>query len=103
VALLKAKTGVFALCQFLNKKILKVDYLLGSATEIVNFISAKKPKIEFSLFHPTVSHSTDISPKILGENIWNPEAKPSGNFLIKSGLLHLIIYIEVNVIQISNL
>ena len=22
----------------------------------------KKPKIEFSLFHPNVSHSTDISP-----------------------------------------
>ena len=66
------------------KKILKVDYLRGRAKEYyANFISAKKPKIEFSLFHPTVSHSTDISPKILGENIWNPEAKPSGNFLIK--------------------
>ena len=66
------------------KKILKVDYLRGRAKEYyANFISAKKPKIEFSLFHPTASHSTDISPKILGENIWNSEANPSENYLIK--------------------
>jgi hypothetical protein len=49
------------------KKILKVDYLRGRAKEYyANFISAKKPKIEFSLFHPTVSQKTDISPEFQG-------------------------------------
>ena len=54
------------------KKILKVDYLRGRAREHLPtgrqvtppYISAKKPKIEFSLFHLTVCLSTDISPKI---------------------------------------
>jgi len=51
----------------LIKKILKVDYPRGKAKGyFANFISAKKLKIEFSLFHPTVSHSTDISPVIQG-------------------------------------
>ena len=37
------------------KKIIKVDYPRGRAKEYyANCISAKKPKIEFSLFHPTV-------------------------------------------------
>ena len=51
------------------KKTLKVDYFRGRAREYrpagyANFISAKKPKIEFSLFHPTVRSSTDFSPEI---------------------------------------
>ena len=51
----------------LIKKILKVDYPVGRAKGyFANFISAKKPKIEFSLFHPSVSLSTDISPDFLG-------------------------------------
>ncbi len=38
------------------KKILKVDYPRGRAKGYyANFISDKKPKIEFSLFYPTVS------------------------------------------------
>ena len=56
------------------KKILKVEYLRGRATEYPptgrqvtppdhhRDYFGKKPKIEFSLFHSTVSHSTDISP-----------------------------------------
>ena len=68
---------------FRIKKILKVDYLRGRAKEYyANFISAKKPKIEFSLFHPTVSHSTDISPKFRGDDM-EPRGKASGNYLIK--------------------
>jgi len=51
----------------------KVGYLRGRAKEYyANFISAKKPKIEFSLFHPTVSLSTDISPEIQGRIYGTP-------------------------------
>jgi len=40
---------------YLIKKILKVDYPRGRAKKYyANLISAMKPKIEFSLFHPTV-------------------------------------------------
>ncbi|MFV0268967.1 MAG: hypothetical protein ACK5HT_17715, partial [Draconibacterium sp.] len=39
------------------KKILEVDYPRGRAKEYsANFISAKSLKIDFSLFHPSVSH-----------------------------------------------
>ena len=58
---------VFAfLLNFRIKKILKADYPRGRAKGIVSFILAQKPKIEFSLFHPSVSHATDISPEIQG-------------------------------------
>ena len=79
----------------LIKKILKVDYPVGRAKGyFANFISAKKPKIEFSLFHPLVSLSTDIpalpadrSPGFRGENLEPldiPIAIPdSRNYLIK--------------------
>nr|WP_321356434.1 hypothetical protein [uncultured Draconibacterium sp.] len=41
----------------LIKKILEVDYPRGRAKGYyANFISAKSLKIEFSLFHPSVSH-----------------------------------------------
>ena len=55
------------------KKILKVDYLRGRAKEYyANFISTKKPKIEFFLFHLSVSPLTDISPKIQGRIYGTP-------------------------------
>ncbi|MFV0269861.1 MAG: hypothetical protein ACK5HT_22300, partial [Draconibacterium sp.] len=44
-------------CPSKLKKILEVDYPRGRAKEYyANFISAKSLKIEFSLFHPSVSH-----------------------------------------------
>jgi len=45
-------------------KILKVDYSRGKAKGYYpNFIPAKSLKIKFSLFHPSVSHLADISPR----------------------------------------
>jgi hypothetical protein len=57
------------------KKILKVDYLRGRTKEYyANFIPAKKPKIEFSLFHPTVISrlTDDISPEFQGRIYGTP-------------------------------
>jgi hypothetical protein len=55
------------------KKILKVDYPRGRAKGYyANFISAKKPKIEFSLFHPSDSLWTAISPKFQGRIYGTP-------------------------------
>ncbi|MFV0266917.1 MAG: hypothetical protein ACK5HT_07270, partial [Draconibacterium sp.] len=55
------KNYLFIQVQYLQKttaikKILEVDYPRGRAKEYyANFISAKSLKIEFSLFHPSVS------------------------------------------------
>jgi hypothetical protein len=50
----------------------------GAKGYFANFISAKKLKNEFSLFYPSVSHSTDISPEIQGRQKGNPVAGPLG-------------------------
>jgi hypothetical protein len=39
---------------------------------IIRDYFGKRPKIEFSLFHPSVSHSTDISPEIQGRIYGTP-------------------------------
>ena len=60
------------------KKILKIDYSRGRVKGyFANFISAQKLKNEFSLFHPPVSHPTDISTN-LEEIIRKPRGKPRG-------------------------
>jgi hypothetical protein len=48
------------------KKILKVDYLRDRAMEYIATLISAKLKNEFLLFYPSVSHWTDISPKIQG-------------------------------------
>ena len=57
----------------LIKKILKVDYPRSRAKGYyANFISAKKLKIEFYLFHPAVPSTRDISPEIQGRMYGTP-------------------------------
>ena len=63
------------------KKILKVDYPLNRTKEYyANFISAKKLKVEFSLFHPSGSLSTAISPKSQGRVYGTPRQNPEELF-----------------------
>ena len=88
---------------FLNKKILKVDDLRDKVKEhlpnlhvrlggpvspascrqagFANFISVECRKRIF-LFYPSVSLSTDISPK-LGENMRKPRSRVSENYFEK--------------------
>jgi hypothetical protein len=57
----------------LINKILKADYPRGRAKGYyANFISAQKPKIEFPLFHPSVSQKTAISPDFQGRKFGTP-------------------------------
>ena len=63
------------------KKILKVDYTLGRAREYyVNFVSTKKPKIEFSIFQHTVLSDQDISPEFQGRIYGTPRQSLDESF-----------------------